>query len=65
MREAMDDVVDNGHGVDNGEDFDFDGNNVDSQIISAAWSCIHICSGRYYLVLFLMCVISHEGEEME
>ena len=24
MREAMDDVVDAGHGVNNGEDFDFD-----------------------------------------
>ena len=30
MREAMDDVVDAGHGVDDGEDFDFDGNDVDS-----------------------------------
>ena len=30
MREAMDDVVDTGHGVNNGEDFDFDRNNVDS-----------------------------------
>ena len=29
MREAMDDVVDAGHGVNNGEDFDFNGNNVD------------------------------------
>ena len=29
MREAMDDVVDAGHGVNDGEDFDFDGNNVD------------------------------------
>ena len=26
MREAVDDVVDAGHGVDNGEDFDFDSN---------------------------------------
>ena len=25
-----DDVVDAGHGVDTGEDFDYDGNNVDS-----------------------------------
>ena len=25
-----DDVVDAGHGIDTGEDFDFDGNNVDS-----------------------------------
>ena len=30
MREAMDDVVDAGHGVNDGEDFDFNGNNVDS-----------------------------------
>ena len=29
MREVMDDVVDAGHGVNNGEDFNFDGNNVD------------------------------------
>ena len=29
MREAIDDMVDAGHGIDNGEDFDFDGNNVD------------------------------------
>ena len=27
--EVMDDVVDAGYGVNNGEDFDFDGNNVD------------------------------------
>ena len=26
MREVMDDVVDAGHGVNDGEDFDFDGN---------------------------------------
>ena len=26
MREVMDDVVDTGHGVNNGEDFGFDGN---------------------------------------
>ena len=26
MREAMDDVVDAGHGFNDGEDFDFDGN---------------------------------------
>ena len=26
MREAMDDVVDAGYGVNNGEDFNFDGN---------------------------------------
>ena len=30
MREAMDDVVDAGHRVNNGEDFDFDRNDVDS-----------------------------------
>ena len=30
MREVMDDVVDAGHGVNHGEDFNFDGNNVDS-----------------------------------
>ena len=30
MREAMDDMVDTGHGVDGGENFNFDGNNVDS-----------------------------------
>ena len=29
MREVMDDVVDTGHGVNDGEDFDFDGNDVD------------------------------------
>ena len=29
MREAMDDVVDTGRGVNDGEDFDFDGNDVD------------------------------------
>ena len=29
MREVMDDVVDTGHGVNDGEDFNFDGNNVD------------------------------------
>ena len=45
----MDGVVDAGHGVNNGEDFNFDGNNVDSQIVSAAWSCICVCSGRDYL----------------
>ena len=26
----VDEVIDAGYGVDNGEDFDFDGNNVDS-----------------------------------
>ena len=30
MREAMDNVVDAGHGVDTGEDFDYNGNDVDS-----------------------------------
>ena len=29
MREVMDDVVDIGHGVNGGEDFNFNGNNVD------------------------------------
>ena len=29
MKEVMDNVVDAGHGVNDGEDFDFDGNNVD------------------------------------
>ena len=29
MREAMDDMVDAGHGVDNGEDFNCNGNDVD------------------------------------
>ena len=29
MREAMDDMVDAGHGVNDGEDFDFSGNDVD------------------------------------
>ena len=29
MREVMDDVVDTGHGVNGGEDFNFNGNNVD------------------------------------
>ena len=29
MREVMDDMVDAGHGVNDGEDFDFDGNDVD------------------------------------
>ena len=30
MREMMDDIVDGSHGVNNGEDFYFDGNDVDS-----------------------------------
>ena len=30
MRGMVDDIVDAGHGVDDGEDFDFDQNNVDS-----------------------------------
>ena len=30
MREVMDNVVDAGHGVNDGEDFDFDVNNADS-----------------------------------
>ena len=29
MREAMDGVVDAGHGINNGEYFNFNGNNVD------------------------------------
>ena len=29
MREVMDDMVDTGHGVNDGDDFNFDGNNVD------------------------------------
>ena len=55
MTEASqgDDVVDAGHGADAREDFDYDGNDVDTQIVSAAWSCIHLCSGRDYLCLDL------------
>ena len=30
MREAMDNVVVAGYGIDDGEDFNFDGNNIDS-----------------------------------